>query len=194
MLKNAKSGIELTPSPTTKRKDSIAELLLAKHLKELGISFEREWRFHPQRKWRFDFALCTVNRDIPTSYAIEIDGGIWTNGRHTRGKGFEADLRKLNEALRFGWNVIRFTPNMIARAEDKVFLAELFETRQPFAANPPEQAQQQQMQEMFEELLLVADNGVLMHPVHLREFANRWQKALAQPATAKQEEGADEKP
>lgn len=115
------------PHPkVSKRKDSVAEILLMKHLQELGIGYEREYRFHRERKWRFDFALCTVIRDVPTGYAIEIDGGIWTNGRHTRGKGFEEDLRKMNTAIQLGWNVIRFTPSMIETGESKTFLAELF--------------------------------------------------------------------
>jgi hypothetical protein len=33
-------------------------------------------------------------------------------GRHTRGKDFEADCEKLNNALLLGWHLLRFTPNM----------------------------------------------------------------------------------
>lgn len=112
-----------------KRKDSVAEILLMKHLQELGINYLREYRFQRERKWRFDFALCTVIRDVPTGYAIEIEGGAWVSGRHTRGQGFENDMRKYNEAIRLGWNVIRFTPQMIERGESKAFLAELFAGR-----------------------------------------------------------------
>lgn len=104
---------------------SVATILLEKHLKDLGIRFKREWRFHPQRRWRFDFALCTQIDEVPTSWAIEIDGGTWIQGRHTRGKGFENDCRKGNEAIKLGWTVIHFTPNMIERGESKVFLAGL---------------------------------------------------------------------
>lgn len=101
-----------------KRKDSVAEILLMKHLKELHLRYSRECRFHPLREWRFDFVTGMI--------AIEIEGGAWTQGRHTRGKGFEADIRKYNEAAKLGWTVIRFTPNMIQRGESKAFLAELF--------------------------------------------------------------------
>lgn len=63
-----------------------------------------EHRFHPTRRWRFDFA-------IPAKFiAIEIDGGIWTRGRHTRGAGMVADMEKLNAAAVLGWRVLRFTP------------------------------------------------------------------------------------
>jgi very-short-patch-repair endonuclease len=66
----------------------------------------REHRFHPERKWRFDFAH-------PASRtAIEIEGGIW-NGRHTRGDGFQKDAEKYFEAHIRGWRVVRLTPNLI---------------------------------------------------------------------------------
>jgi very-short-patch-repair endonuclease len=44
---------------------------------------------------------------------IEIDGGSWVAGRHTRGKGFEADMEKLNAAALLGYRVLRFTPAMV---------------------------------------------------------------------------------
>ena len=45
--------------------------------------------------------------------AIEVEGGIWSKGRHVRGKGFEEDCYKYAEALLLGWRVFRFTPKMI---------------------------------------------------------------------------------
>jgi hypothetical protein len=42
--------------------------------------------------------------------AIEIEGGIYTNGRHTRGKGFANDMEKYNEATAMGWHIFRVTP------------------------------------------------------------------------------------
>ena len=114
------------PHPkVSKRKDSTAEILLMKHLKELGIGFEREMFFALPRKWRFDFAIGAFEWSS-RPYAIEIEGGAWTQGRHTRGKGFIEDIRKYNEAARLGWVVIRFTPSMIETGESKTFLAELF--------------------------------------------------------------------
>lgn len=67
-----------------------------------------EFRFHPTRRWRFDFAW--PERKI----ALEIEGGVWNYGRHIRPKGFLADLRKYNTAAIMGWRIIRLTPNMIA--------------------------------------------------------------------------------
>lgn len=122
-LSSTKAGTSLPR--VSKHKDSVAEILLMKHFDELGIAYMREWRFHPVRLWRFDFTFGGGRR-----IAVEIEGGIWTRGRHNRPKGFEADIRKYNEAAKLGWTVIRFTPNMIERGESKAFLAELF-GRQP---------------------------------------------------------------
>jgi very-short-patch-repair endonuclease len=64
-------------------------------------------KFHPVRRWRFDLAWPA------NMLAIEIDGGIWSNGRHTRGAGYRRDCIKLNEAALLGWRVLRFTPDMV---------------------------------------------------------------------------------
>lgn len=79
-------------------------------LEEIGV-FEAEYKFHPQRMWRFDFA--NVDRKI----AVEIEGGIWSGGSHTRGKGFEEDCEKYNEANILGWRVYRFTAGMLDRGD-----------------------------------------------------------------------------
>jgi hypothetical protein len=70
---------------------------------------EREFLFHKKRKWRFDLAWPDL------LIAVEVEGGIWTNGRHVRGEGYEADCEKYNEAQLAGWMVLRFTPGMIKR-------------------------------------------------------------------------------
>lgn len=67
----------------------------------------REFRFHPSRKWRFDFAF------VDQMIALEIDGATWTGGRHTRGSGYEEDCEKLNEAAALGWRVFRATRGMV---------------------------------------------------------------------------------
>ena len=72
-----------------------------------GPELEREYRFHPQRKWRADFA------HLPSRTLIEIEGGIYVNGRHNRAAGFAADLEKYLEAALAGWRVIRLGPDEI---------------------------------------------------------------------------------
>ena len=73
-----------------------------------GPPLEREFRFHEKRKWRADFA------HLPSRTLIEIEGGIYVNGRHNRGAGFAADLEKYLEAGLAGWRVIRLGPNEIS--------------------------------------------------------------------------------
>lgn len=67
----------------------------------------REHRFAPPRKWAFD--LCWMGPMV----AVECEGGTWSKGRHTTGKGFDADCRKYAEASLRGWLVIRCTRDMI---------------------------------------------------------------------------------
>lgn len=66
-----------------------------------------EYRFDTVRMFRFDFAW-------PARFiALECEGGIWTNGAHTRGKHFNSDCQKYNLAGKLGWRVLRYTPNII---------------------------------------------------------------------------------
>lgn len=72
---------------------------------------EREVRFAPPRRWRFDLAW----RDH--LLAVEVDGAVYAGGRHTRGKGYERDAEKLNTAVLMGWRVLRFSTGMVASGE-----------------------------------------------------------------------------
>ncbi len=63
-----------------------------------------EYKFHPDRKWCFDFAW------LDEMVALEIEGGVWTKGRHTRGKGFLKDIEKYNAATLAGWKLLRCVP------------------------------------------------------------------------------------
>ncbi len=78
---------------------------------ELKIELVKEFRFHPKRRWRFDYAF------PPLKIAIEVEGGVWTKGRHTRGSGFVKDMEKYNTAAVQGWTLIRVTPkNLIKKS------------------------------------------------------------------------------
>jgi very-short-patch-repair endonuclease len=66
-----------------------------------------EHKFHPSRKWRFDFA------HPPTKVAIEIEGGVYVRGRHQRPQGFKNDCEKYFHAGLLGWRVFRLSPNMV---------------------------------------------------------------------------------
>lgn len=88
------------------RREALAETL-ALQLRAVGIAFEREVMFHPVRKWRFDFAIPQAK------LAIEVDGGTYTGGRHTRGTGYAEDCRKKAEAMVLGWRVLNVDSNHV---------------------------------------------------------------------------------
>ena len=74
-----------------------------------GPVLEREYRFHPTRTWRADFA------HVESRTLIEIEGGIYIagGGRHNRAAGFLADLEKYLEAALAGWRVVRLAEPLI---------------------------------------------------------------------------------
>ena len=72
-----------------------------------GVYWQFEYHFSATSRHRFDAAL-------PCCYlAIEVEGGIHTKGRHTRGAGFAGDMLKYNLAAVDGWKILRFTPTQI---------------------------------------------------------------------------------
>jgi hypothetical protein len=104
---------ELTLAEQVRKMQKDAEreaptLDLLDQIKKVGLPApEREVVFHPVRLWRFDLAW------KPLKFAVEVDGGIWTGGRHSRGGGYEEDCIKFGEAAALDWTVIRVTPGMI---------------------------------------------------------------------------------
>jgi hypothetical protein len=80
---------------------SEAENSLALQLHARGLTgFVREFRFHPDRRWRLDLALPDQR------IGAEVHGGVWSRGRHVRGSGFIRDLEKLNAAVLLGWRIV----------------------------------------------------------------------------------------
>ena len=72
---------------------------------------EAEFRFHPYRRWKLDFVWLAWSGRRPV--ALEIEGGAWTGGRHTRGSGFVKDMEKYNEAALHGYLLLRCTPQQL---------------------------------------------------------------------------------
>jgi very-short-patch-repair endonuclease len=88
------------------------ELIIEAIIKENGLTFKKEVRFHDTRKWRFDYQIIDTNNDS-LKLALEIDGAAFSRGRHTRGTGFSEDHIKFNQAVLLGWKVLRYTTNQI---------------------------------------------------------------------------------
>ena len=87
--------------------ESVGEAALIQQLKTLKIEFEQEFQFHTTRKWRADFHIKN------TKLLIEVEGGIWSGGRHTRGKGYLGDMEKYNAATVMGYQVLRFSTEQV---------------------------------------------------------------------------------
>ena len=83
-----------------------ADLLLFQ-MQAVGLKPECEYRFHPTRKWRSDFAFPHQR------VLVEFEGGVYTQGRHSRGRGFEKDCEKYNAAALMGYHVLRFTASQV---------------------------------------------------------------------------------
>jgi len=85
-------------------------------LKALKIPFQREYRFKGlcgTRRWRFDFVIGEPLVGLPI--AVEVEGGIWTNGRHSRGgNAFAADCEKYTQAAICAWTVLRYCSHQIS--------------------------------------------------------------------------------
>ena len=72
-------------------------------LKTSGYQFESEYKFHPVRRFRFDWAIPSLK------VAIEYEGLFSRKSRHTTITGFTNDTVKYNLATTLGWRVLRYT-------------------------------------------------------------------------------------
>lgn len=68
-----------------------------------GKGLRERLKVHGLKDWRFDIAITS------NLIAVELDGGVFNQGRHTRGLGFISDMDKMNAATVNGWRVLRFT-------------------------------------------------------------------------------------
>ena len=108
-IQRAKNGGWLKSEPkirkvinAPKRKSALEEKFESQ-LVAAGITgYVREHRFC-ERGWRMDFAMPSL------LIAVECEGGIHSNGRHVRPKGFQEDARKYRRAAIAGWLVLRVT-------------------------------------------------------------------------------------
>lgn len=81
---------------------------IASILENNGYAVELEYRFHPERRWRFDLALPAYK------LALEVDGGLFVRGRHSRGAGIEKTHEKENAAATMGWRILKCQPRQVA--------------------------------------------------------------------------------
>ena len=79
------------------------------HFLGLADSANLGERIFPEGFRRFDFAWPQIK------FAVEVEGGIFVNGAHTRGAHFRSDCEKYAEALLLGWRVLRVEDSMIRK-------------------------------------------------------------------------------
>ena len=103
------------------------ELMFARQLQAIGFTeacedcrvmpgqYAREFRFYLPRRWRVDFVIVYKNNPLGEEHKIlvEIEGGTHSRGRHTRGSGYAKDCEKYNHAALAGWQLFRFTGEMV---------------------------------------------------------------------------------
>ena len=89
-------------------------------LKLLGVKYESEYRFHPTRKWRFDWAIPEKR------IGVEFEGIMSDKSRHTTVNGYTKDSEKYNAASKLGWVVLRYT--VISYKKMTKDLIELFDS------------------------------------------------------------------
>lgn len=90
---------------------SAPELLLAAQLEQAGIRFDQEHRFAAPRKFRADFMV--LANGFGSDLLIEIEGGAWVNGRHSRGTGMASDCEKSALAAIKGYRFMRVLPEQV---------------------------------------------------------------------------------
>lgn len=66
-----------------------------------------EFKFHPDRRWRMDHAWPEHR------VYLEIQGGIFTNGRHSRGAAMIKEWEKVNTASAMGWRILYCQPSAL---------------------------------------------------------------------------------
>lgn len=104
MAKNDKAVKPTKKVRQRANKRPLTDTFTAICLSELRMEVVKEFQFHPTRRWRFDYAIPSHR------IALEVEGGVFSKGRHTRGAGFIGDIEKYNEATRLGWRVVRTVP------------------------------------------------------------------------------------
>lgn len=90
-------------TPKKKGNGSKAKYEIEMMLKLAGYEYVKELKFHPTRKWRFDYCIPSLK------IAVEYEGIMSEKSRHTTITGMSGDCEKYNAAQAQGWKVLRFT-------------------------------------------------------------------------------------
>jgi very-short-patch-repair endonuclease len=104
----ARRGATTKPAPAPK-KTNRGEAALAALLDAAVIPYTREFKFLPDRKFRFDFVLLPLCMKL----AVEIDGAV-----HRIDSRWRADREKSNLALANGWRVLHLGVDQVSQGDN----------------------------------------------------------------------------
>lgn len=93
------------------KKLSPGEECFVNHCKHYELTPEREFHFMDGRKWRADFAF------VDEKILVEIEGGVFTRGGHTRGAAYTKNCQKYNHAALLGYRILRFTTDQVLNGD-----------------------------------------------------------------------------
>ena len=110
------------PKKTSREIQNESEILFKTFCKAFNMPEPiMEHRFLLSRRFRFDYAFMEYR------IAVEVEGGVWIQGRHTRGIGFIKDMEKYNLATAEGWKILRFTPQQLRKEETYLLIKKCME-------------------------------------------------------------------
>lgn len=124
--------VAISPAEKKKARAKVQAQRLAQRVEVQLVNlpkYSKEFSFHPERRWRFDYAWTEIK------VALEIHGGVFTNGRHTRGKGFTEDKVKMNSAQLLDWIVIEATAAQVKSGDMLVWINKAIAKRNNDASN-----------------------------------------------------------
>ena len=110
--RSANGFVDFTPSAKPRRAQHESPYLFhaAAYCRSVGMPEpQAEYYCDEQREWRLDLAW-----PAPAKAAIEIDGGNWVQGAHTRAASLREQYDKQNAAVLQGWRVLRCEPRDLA--------------------------------------------------------------------------------
>jgi hypothetical protein len=95
--------------------------IVSKYFEEFGIPRPRfEFSHIPSRRFRLDIAWPSQR------IGIEVQGGIWIQGKHGRGSGIRKDMDKRNLQIIGGWRVLEVEPRELCSQKTVDFVKALW--------------------------------------------------------------------
>jgi hypothetical protein len=97
--------------------------VVLKMFEDYGIPAEAEYKFYKDRNWRFDFAW------PEEKLALEVQGGLFSYGRHSRGAALMKEHEKLNYAASVGWRILYTIPSEVCMEDTIDLIKSAFKTK-----------------------------------------------------------------